>query len=171
MSSGAAHVCSLVYIYIMPCHAAPCSAVLSPKSRQEYAKTKKVVHPTHQTWQSSIHNLAQLIKASVQCTIPAVEHDLMSCQCRNLESLVQAEESEGISSKRVLIAGFSQGGAVSMLMLRSRLKVAAVLGMSTWLALADETPVLSAENTDTPVLMCHGNSDQVVSKLKYVSSC
>ena len=37
--------------------------------------------------------------------------------------------------------------------------------MSTWLALADESPVLSAENTDTPVLMCHGNADQVVSML------
>ena len=85
--------------------------------------------------------------------------------CRNLEALVQAERSEGIESKRVLIAGFSQGGAVSMLMLRSQIKVAAVLGMSTWLPLADDPPVMSAENKDTPVLMCHGNADQVVSKL------
>lgn len=83
---------------------------------------------------------------------------------RNLESLVQAEEAQGINSKRVLIAGFSQGGAVSMLMLRSRLQVAAVLGMSTWLPLADETPLVSSENKQTPVLMCHGNQDGVVSK-------
>ena len=52
-----------------------------------------------------------------------------------------------------------------MLMLRSQIKVAAVLGMSTWLPLADDPPVMSAENKDTPVLMCHGNADQVVSKL------
>lgn len=89
----------------------------------------------------------------------------MQCWCRNLESLVQAEAADGIDSKQVLIAGFSQGGAVGMLMLRSKLKVAAILGMSTWLPLADEPPVLSAENADTPVLMCHGTTDQVVSQL------
>lgn len=81
---------------------------------------------------------------------------------RNLESLIEAEISQGIASKRVLIAGFSQGGAVSMLMLRSRMQVAAVLGMSTWLPLAHEAPIVSAENQDTPVLMCHGNQDGVV---------
>ena len=84
--------------------------------------------------------------------------------CRNLESLVQAEEAQGITSKRVLIAGFSQGGAVSMLMLRSQLPVAAVLGMSTWLPLAEEQPIVSSENQQTPVLMCHGNADGVVSE-------
>lgn len=88
----------------------------------------------------------------------------MSGFYRNLESLVQAEEAQGINSKRVLIAGFSQGGAVSMLMLRSRLQVAAVLGMSTWLPLAEEQPIISTENQQTPVLMCHGNQDGVVSK-------
>ena len=77
---------------------------------------------------------------------------------------MQAEEGQGINSKRVLIAGFSQGGAVSMLMLRSRLQVAAVLGMSTWLPLAEEAPLVSAENQQTPVLMCHGNKDGVVSR-------
>ena len=77
---------------------------------------------------------------------------------------MQAEEAEGIDSKRVLIAGFSQGGAVSLLMLRSRLQVAAVLAMSTWLPLAEETPLVSAQNQQTPVLMCHGNKDGVVSK-------
>lgn len=81
---------------------------------------------------------------------------------RNLESLVQAEVAHGIPSKRILIAGFSQGGAVALLMLRSHMQVAAVLGMSTWLPLADEQPLISAENQNTPVLMCHGNADQVV---------
>ena len=90
---------------------------------------------------------------------------------RNLESLVQAEEAQGINSKRVLIAGFSQGGAVSMLMLRSRLQVAAVLGMSTWLPLAEETPLVSAENQQTPVLMCHGNQDGVVSSWQLSVPC
>jgi len=44
------------------------------------------------------------------------------------------------------------------------MQVAAILGMSTWLPLADEQPLISTENRSTPVLMCHGNADQVVSK-------
>jgi len=79
-----------------------------------------------------------------------------------IEGLIKAEEAEGIPSKRVLIAGFSQGGAVALLMLRSKVKLAAVLGMSTWLPLANEQPILSSGNQQTPVLMCHGNADQVV---------
>ncbi len=96
--------------------------------------------------------------------LKADKFHVWGCAFRNLESLVQAEVAHGIPSKRVLIAGFSQGGAVTLLMLRSRMQVAAVLGMSTWLPLADEQPLISAENQNTPVLMCHGNADQVVSK-------
>ena len=96
--------------------------------------------------------------------IKATKFYVWDCAFRNLESLVQAEVAHGIPSKRILIAGFSQGGAVALLMLRSHMQVAAVLGMSTWLPLADEQPLISAENQNTPVLMCHGNADQVVSK-------
>ena len=81
---------------------------------------------------------------------------------RFVEGLIKAEESAGIPSDRVLVAGFSQGGAVSMLILRSSIRLAAVLGMSTWLPLADAQPILSSENKQTPVLMCHGNADTVV---------
>ena len=86
----------------------------------------------------------------------------VSPACRFVEGLIKSEQAEGIPSDRVLVAGFSQGGAVSMLMLRSNIKLAAVLAMSTWLPLAYEKPILSSENQQTPVLMCHGNADPVV---------
>ena len=89
----------------------------------------------------------------------------MFVQCSFVEGLIKAEEAEGIPSNRVLIAGFSQGGAVSLLMLRSKVRLAAVLAMSTWLPLANQQPILSTENQQTPVLMCHGNADQVVGDL------
>lgn len=119
--------------------------------------------------------------AAIQChiDIPALHVDLLTIiemnklsltatsqhylsSCSFVEGLIKAEESSGIPSNRTLIAGFSQGGAVSLLMLRSQIKLAAVLAMSTWLPLADEQPILSSENKQTPVLMCHGNIDQVV---------
>lgn len=62
---------------------------------------------------------------------------------------------------RVVVAGFSQGGAVALLMLRSDLKLAGVAGLSTWLTLANE-PLLSAANQATPLWMAHGTADAVV---------
>lgn len=49
---------------------------------------------------------------------------------RYVESLVAAEAAEGVPSDRVVVAGFSQGGAVAMLMLRSEKKLAGVVGES-----------------------------------------
>lgn len=61
----------------------------------------------------------------------------------------------------MVVAGFSQGGAVALLMLRSDLKLAGVAGLSTWLTLANE-PLLSAANQATPLWMAHGTADAVV---------
>lgn len=63
------------------------------------------------------------------------------------------------------MAGFSQGGAVALLLLRSQLKLAGVAGLSTWLTLPQEE-LLSAQNKDTPLWMAHGTADQVVSALQ-----
>jgi predicted esterase len=70
---------------------------------------------------------------------------------------------------RVVVAGFSQGGAVALLMLRSDVEVAGVAGLSTWLTLADE-PLLSAANRATPLWMGHGTADPVVRNMA-MSSC
>jgi lysophospholipase-2 len=45
-----------------------------------------------------------------------------------VEELVRAEEATGVPSSRVVVGGFSQGGAVALLMLRSQIKLAAVVG-------------------------------------------
>lgn len=59
------------------------------------------------------------------------------------------------------MAGFSQGGAIALMMMRSSMKLGGVVGLSTYLPLRDQNPVSDA-NRGTPVLMCHGDSDQVV---------
>lgn len=47
---------------------------------------------------------------------------------RYIEGLVLHEVAAGIPSQRVVIGGFSQGGTVALLMLRSSLKLAGVFG-------------------------------------------
>lgn len=81
---------------------------------------------------------------------------------RYMQNLIAAEVAAGIPAERVLIAGFSQGGALSLLSLRASVKLAGVVGLSCYLPLASAGSIVSPENKSTPLLMCHGTADPVV---------
>ncbi len=66
---------------------------------------------------------------------------------------------------RVVVAGFSQGGAIALLMLRQNARLAGIVGLSTYLTLRSRPPLVSATNADTPVFCAHGTADQVVRRL------
>jgi alpha-beta hydrolase superfamily lysophospholipase len=66
-----------------------------------------------------------------QCTCNACVAScwfLVPVQRRYIESLIEKEVSAGVPSERVVVAGFSQGGAVALLMLRSSLKLGGFVG-------------------------------------------
>ncbi len=65
---------------------------------------------------------------------------------------------------RIVVAGFSQGGAVALTVgLRSPTPLAGVVALSTWLPLASSYPAaVGAGAAATPAIMCHGTQDQVV---------
>ncbi len=77
-----------------------------------------------------------------------------------VETLIEREISRGISSKRIIIAGFSQGGAVAyQAALRYSKPLAGLLTLSTYMAM----PVIpSNANATLPVMICHGSMDPVV---------
>jgi predicted esterase len=50
------------------------------------------------------------------------------CRCRYIEELIDKEIAGGLPSVRVVVAGFSQGGAVALMALRSEHKLAGVIG-------------------------------------------
>jgi lysophospholipase II len=62
----------------------------------------------------------------------------------------------------VVVAGFSQGGAVALMMLRCKMKLAGIAGLSTWLPLSDEA-LATAINEATRVWIAHGTHDEDVS--------
>ena len=81
-----------------------------------------------------------------------------------LNSLIDQQIKLGVPSENIIIAGFSQGGAVAYhTALRSPHKFAGVLALSTYLAFADN---LSSErhdaNNQTSIAIHHGSYDQVV---------
>lgn len=86
---------------------------------------------------------------------------------RYVQGLIGVEVACGIPANRIIVAGFSQGGAVALLALRESVKLAGVMGLSCYLPMHDAPPVVSPENLDTPVLMCHGTGDPVVSCVRH----
>lgn len=77
---------------------------------------------------------------------------------------VAAETAAGIDAARIVIAGFSQGGAIALqAALRYPARLAGVMALSTYLPLRDTLAKEAvAANRDLPILMCHGERDPVV---------
>jgi phospholipase/carboxylesterase len=72
--------------------------------------------------------------------------------------------SQGLPANRIVLAGFSQGGAIALLTaLRYPERLAGVMALSTYLPLA---PKLAAErseaNSDVPIFMAHGSDDDLI---------
>jgi len=72
--------------------------------------------------------------------------------------------SQGLPASRIVLAGFSQGGAIALLTaLRYSERLAGVMALSTYLPLA---PKLAAErskaNSDVPIFMAHGSYDDLI---------
>jgi phospholipase/carboxylesterase len=83
---------------------------------------------------------------------------------RNLLDLIAREQTRGIASEHILLAGFSQGGAVALYTaLRFPQPLAGVLALSSYLPLAEALPAQCRANPATlAIRMDHGDRDPVV---------
>jgi phospholipase/carboxylesterase len=82
-----------------------------------------------------------------------------------IESLITLENKRGIQNNKIVLAGFSQGGAIALhTALRQKQPLAGVLALSTYLPLKQ---ILANEKTiasqNTPIFMAHGTNDEVIS--------
>ncbi len=81
-----------------------------------------------------------------------------------IEAFIAREGERGIPAGRIVLAGFSQGGAIALQTgLRHRARLAGVMALSTYLALEDSLEAEgSPANRDVPIFMAHGTEDPVV---------
>ena len=82
----------------------------------------------------------------------------------SVEALIAHEEFRGIAAHRIVLAGFSQGGAVTFQTgLRHPQRLAGLMALSTYVPLAgtveDER---HASNLDVPIFMAHGTADPMI---------
>lgn len=78
--------------------------------------------------------------------------------------LIDREVERGIAAERIVVAGFSQGGAIALhTALREPRSLGGVLALSTYLPLAATLAAEhSAANARIPIFMAHGTADNVL---------
>lgn len=83
---------------------------------------------------------------------------------RQINQLIQHEIDHGIAAQRILLVGFSQGGAIALHCgLRYPQRLAGIIALSAYLPLAATLALeRHSANQDTPILMMHGKADPVV---------
>jgi len=81
-----------------------------------------------------------------------------------VEALIAREKTRGVTAARIIVAGFSQGGAIALYTgLRHAERLAGIVGLSTYLPMADRLPAEAAKaNRGLPIFMAHGTMDQVI---------
>jgi len=81
-----------------------------------------------------------------------------------IDALIEREKARGISSTRIVVAGFSQGCAMALMTgLRHKDRLGGIVGMSGYLPLASMTAAETSQaNAGLPVFLGHGVHDPVV---------
>jgi len=81
-----------------------------------------------------------------------------------ITQLIEHEKQRGIAANKIVLAGFSQGGAIALhTALRHPESLAGVMSLSSYLPLAQQFDnERHKANQHIPIMMCHGSHDPVV---------
>jgi len=82
----------------------------------------------------------------------------------HVEALIAREKERGVAARRIVLAGFSQGGAIALHTgVRHAERLAGIVALSTYLPMADRLPKeAAAANRDLPIFMAHGTMDPMI---------
>ena len=97
---------------------------------------------------------------------PGVPQDEAGIRASDTEvgQLIRRENQRGIATNRIVLGGFSQGGAISLFSgPRYPEKLAGIMGLSCYMLLEDQLPAeRTRANYGTRVFLAHGTQDPVV---------
>ena len=101
--------------------------------------------------------------ASLERMGPQDEVGIRASQA-TVEALIRRENERGIASERIVLAGFSQGGALALFAgTRYGEKLAGIIGLSCYMLLAERFAAeRGAANQRTPIFLAHGMQDPIV---------
>lgn len=93
------------------------------------------------------------------------DEDGIESASKSIHKLIDEQhEKLGIPHDRIMLGGFSQGGALALYAAFTYpKKLAGIVALSCWLPLHKKVPtIIGADNKTLPVLQCHGSADFVV---------
>ncbi|RPB14781.1 Phospholipase/carboxylesterase [Morchella conica CCBAS932] len=88
----------------------------------------------------------------------------MLSSVEKVHGIIQEQIEKGINSERIILGGFSQGGAVALLSgLTCKHKLGGIAALSTWLPLSKKIASMTQDaNKETCIFQAHGEMDGVV---------
>jgi phospholipase/carboxylesterase len=91
---------------------------------------------------------------------------------QDIAALVAREVDRGMAAADIVLAGFSQGGVIALqLGLSHQQRLRGIMGLSTYLHDQENIAArLDFANVDTPILMAHGISDQMIPITRAITS-
>jgi len=91
-----------------------------------------------------------------------VDETQLRASAHAVHALIEAEMANGVAAERIVVAGFSQGGAVGYeAALTFPTRLGGLLALSTYFATA-QTLIASAANNELPIEIHHGSHDPMV---------
>ena len=100
----------------------------------------------------------------VDLTADSIDHDQFRESVGLLTALIENELRAGMASDRIVLAGFSQGGAIVLHAgLHFEKRLAGILALSMHLpTVAQSAAAFSSAAKQVPIMMAHGRSDPVI---------
>ncbi len=97
----------------------------------------------------------------------------LRASAETVQALIREQNERGIPTSRLVLAGFSQGGAMALYTgVRLPERLAGIIGLSCYLPMAERlTAERQPANQTTPILMAHGQYDPVVDPRLGEGSC
>ncbi|XP_072227169.1 acyl-protein thioesterase 2 [Leuresthes tenuis] len=81
----------------------------------------------------------------------------------NIRAIIEHEVKNGIPPHRIILGGFSQGGALSLYTsLTCQHQLAGVVALSCWMPLHRTFPEASSVSRNIPIMQCHGEMDPMI---------
>ncbi|XP_039284367.1 acyl-protein thioesterase 1 [Nilaparvata lugens] len=126
----------------------------------------KVVCPTAPTQPVTLNNGIRMPSwfdlRTLDANGPEDEAGIKSAS-QQVHAMIENEVKEGVPSDRIVLGGFSQGGALALYSALTYAKpLAGVVALSCWLPLHKHFPQAAIGNREMPILQCHGNCDPIV---------
>lgn len=92
------------------------------------------------------------------------DHAGIKDSATHVNALIEAEIENGIAPQKIILAGFSQGGAIALYTgLTSSYELGGIMALSTYLPIQQETFAAITEHAlKLPVFMAHGQFDDVI---------